>query len=352
MSRGLICRLLLGATLSSLATHGWAQLPPQPARQRRGSGVSNNLRWLQFRVVSGRFSISSQLFGRQVSSSTKNNGREEKLSINLSNGIPVFSYELATKDERVVINGTSSDELTVQREPRGMGTGSWLELIQPLRGPLTLSIQQDEDAEIKTVTASSLWLLALAEPDIMQQEMLPIVQMLQPDWKLADLASGLEAALLATAGQSRTAGRKVWGELVERLTNDRFAAREAADRELRGAGVAVMPYLRSLDRRQLSAEQRIRIRRIIDSIDVGIADDSVERIAFWMSWDPQTWFVLLDRSDSATRQIAARQLTMLIEEPLDFDPLADELVRREQLERLRPRFGMPAEAHSAASTAE
>ncbi len=344
MLRGPLCLLVLGGMLTACPTWSLAQVAPRVPRPQRGSGVSNNLRWLQFRVVSGRIVTSSQLFGRQVSSSTKNNGREENLSINLANGIPNFRYELGTQDERVTISGTNADEMTVRREPRGDSIEPLVELEQPIRGRLTLTIQGKEDAQPRVVAGTTLWHMVLAEPEIMQQVLLPIVEVLQPDWKLGDLATKLEPALLQTVGQQRASGRKAWGALVAELTNDRFAARESADRKLRSVGAAVTPYLSSLDRRQLSAEQQIRIRRIIDSLNHDVADNSVERIADWMSWDPRTWIMLLDRPNETTRQTAASQLALLLEEPLEFDPLADEGIRREQLKRLRARFDPPAPA--------
>ena len=68
---------------------------------------------------------------------------------------------------------------------------------------------------------------------------------------------GLAAARLLAGG-----GLEVKVLLVAKLDAPDFASRQAADRELRSLGVAVLPHLASLDRTQLAREQRRRLQRI------------------------------------------------------------------------------------------
>ena len=115
---------------------------------------------------------------------------------------------------------------------------------------------------------------------------------------------------------------------------------------------AIAPYLASLDHRQLTAEQRVRVRRIVAAVSRDTLDDSVEHIVSWLAWDAKAWYLLLSRDDEALRQAAAAQLAGLLDEPLDFDPAADAATRQQQLERLRPLFELPPAAEAADEPAE
>lgn len=295
------------------------------------------LRLIQFRVVSGRVLLTSQQIGRTISTTAKANGREESLSINLADGTPLLRYELGTNEERVVVSAAHGNELTVRREPRGDSLEPFLELTQPAHGPLSLTIRGKEATEPRVVQGGTLWHLALAEPTAVQQQLLPILEILQPDWKLATVAVKLEESLLRLAPRHRAANRAAWSALVTELGSDRYATRAAADRKLRSVGAAVVPYLNGLDRSRLSAEQQLRVRRIVAALAGNNADDSSERVADWLAWDPQAWLELLSREDEAVRRTAAGQMSLLLDAPIDFDPAAEPAVRAEQIQRLRPR---------------
>ena len=113
--------------------------------------------------------------------------------------------------------------------------------------------------------------------------------------------------------------------------------RENAERELSKAGQAVVPYLQSLDRKQLDAEQAARVRTLIETLSVGY-EDRADRIATWLSGDEQVWFSLLARPVEVKRRVAARQLASMLGTPIDFDPAAEATVRQQQWERLRARL--------------
>jgi hypothetical protein len=129
--------------------------------------------------------------------------------------------------------------------------------------------------------------------------------------------------------------------LVEQLGSATFSERRQAERELRAAGHIVLPYLESLDRARLDAEQRQRIRSLIDALEDG-REDRVDRMAVWLAGHEQTWLALLTRDDEAKRRIAAEQLASLVGEPVDFNPAADANTRRKQIEHLRELFDKPA----------
>jgi len=344
MSRGFFPVLLLGRLFSDPLCS--AAEPPHRVRSPQMVGP---LRLVQFRVISGRFAITSQHNGRSFSSSTKSNGRDENLSINLSDGMPQMRYELGTADERIVIATAQGSELTVRREPRGDSKEQFLELAQPAHGALSLAIGGKDATDARTVRAASIWHLALAEPEIVPQHVLPLLEILHPDWKLATIAGKLESTMLQIAPQRRAANRQAWSELVADLGSDRYATRIAADRKLRSAGAAVAPYLNGLERDRLTPEQLLSVRRIVTVLARNISDDTAERVADWLAWDPQAWFVLLSREDETVRRTAADQLALLLDAPLEFDPASEPAVRQRQLEKLQPRFS-PRPTNAAVET--
>jgi hypothetical protein len=95
--------------------------------------------------------------------------------------------------------------------------------------------------------------------------------------------------------------------------------------------------LQNLDRAQLDAEQSSRVRTLVESLSVGY-EDSTDRIAIWLAGDEQVWLSLLAREDVTRRRVAAGQLSLLLEEPIEFDPDALDAQRKLQIERLRVRL--------------
>jgi hypothetical protein len=128
-------------------------------------------------------------------------------------------------------------------------------------------------------------------------------------------------------------------ELVEQFKSPEFAARQAADRQLRAMGQSVIAFLERLDERQLNAEQRIRVRRI--KRDLIVQDgDTPARVASWLVQDKLVWVALLDNPDAERRAIASRHLTRLAGTTIRFDPLAEASLRQRQVQDLRDAYGM------------
>ncbi|HWA98844.1 MAG TPA: hypothetical protein VG713_10150, partial [Pirellulales bacterium] len=92
--------------------------------------------------------------------------------------------------------------------------------------------------------------------------------------------------------------------------------------------------LREAENGRLDAEQRFRLRAIIQSLAEEDGDDTVDRVSGLLAVDPYLWLALLERASLEARQIAAERLEGLLGEPVDFDPEADAETRRTQRERL------------------
>jgi hypothetical protein len=180
--------------------------------------------------------------------------------------------------------------------------------------------------------------LLLLEPEPARKYLIPILELLRPDWRLGDKAVEIEEELLQSASTGQLPDRHRWDALVRQLGDDRFARREAADRELRAAGPAVMPYLERLDFAKLEPEQQARVKRILSELAQDVDDDTVPQVAIGLSMEPIVWLGLLSRSDEGTRRQAAVELSILLGGPVDFDPAAAPAVRQVQITRLRARI--------------
>ena len=187
--------------------------------------------------------------------------------------------------------------------------------------------------------ARSIWRLLITQPKECQQHLLPLLEMLRPDWNLVDTAARVEQKLLQDATGDGVSNRARWAALVTQLGDESFAKREAADRALRTGNAGAVSYLRQLDVNRLDTEQQFRVGRIIEAMTVQNGDDSVEQAAAALAADPMVWCALLARSELSTRQTAARELVRLLGEPITVDPAAAPDTQKDRRELLRTRLG-------------
>jgi hypothetical protein len=168
--------------------------------------------------------------------------------------------------------------------------------------------------------------------------LLPRLDALRSDWLLGRRAQRLEQALVSTAVSDETPDFERLHTLVERLQHPRFAVRQAADQELRALGQVAAGFIAGLKRRRLSAEQRLRLRQIRQSLQVS-GGDTPTRTAAWLLGDKRVWVAMLESRELRSRQVAADHLAMLTGKSLEFDALASPAERDRQVHRLRAQLG-------------
>jgi len=293
-------------------------------------------RWIQFSIASGRVTLDGTRVGNIQSSNSDSNGRREQLSVRNDNGEPAMTYERTSADESLLFDLTSGDRVRIHRTPKGAGSAVPMEFVQLPNEKLVLTLGPADHQQ--AYRAASLWHLLIAQPQPCKQHLVPVLEMLRPDWKLAETAAKVEQRLLQGVGGAVAAERSRWAAWVAQLGDDRFAKREAADRALRAADPSVLSYLRQIEFGRLDAEQQFRVRRIIDALSGQSSDDSPEQVAAALSGDPLVWLALLGRPEPSTRQAAARQLATLLGEPIGVDPAADPATQQTQREQLRARI--------------
>ncbi len=100
-------------------------------------------------------------------------------------------------------------------------------------------------------------------------------------------------------------------------------------------------FLRQLDFKQLDAEQRFRVRRILEAFAQQSEIDSPEEIANTLADDPRVWLTFLERPEPHVRQFAFRRLTELLGQPPPLDPAAEPETQKPAREALREKILKP-----------
>jgi hypothetical protein len=239
------------------------------------------LHWVQFTMMSGRIVGSSAYVGTNVRVPWAGPiHRRERLEIDIApSGPPSLQYELLTPEEHLTVVLAHANELSIRRV-RSVDNHYAVDFRQLPGEPLMLELEQA--GAKRSWTAVSFWHLYIAEPEVVRGHLIPLLELLHPAWQLTASGASIEELLIERAQGRLQPDVQRWSRLVAALGSPRFSERQNAERELSKAGQAVVPYLQSLDRKQLDAEQAARVRTLIDTLSVGY-EDRADRIATWLS---------------------------------------------------------------------
>ncbi len=318
--------VVLSGTIS-----GWSQSPPLTG------GLVSRINWVRFEILLGRFTVISSRYGPHRFASPENDDNEvhETLTVNGDAQFADIRYERITPEQYLLVEHHPRRTTTIHQDPRGDSKLSSLRFTQTARGKLTLVVHSP--ASRRQYSANSIWHLLLAEPELYRTELVPIFDLLRPDWRLIGTAEQIEASLFTAAQNAQPHANEQVSRLVAELAHSSFKRRQAADRDLRALGLTALPALNRLKASEIDAEQRMRIKRIEESFDLQTGD-TPERVATWLLEDRTIWVALLAHRDTVKRQAAAQYLNGVCPAPIGFNPLATEEQRRQQIERLQEQF--------------
>jgi hypothetical protein len=326
-----IVQTLVGAALL-LAAALQAQEPPP---------IGNLLaqaKWLRFEITGGRIEVVSERCNQSQheAEGVAADGTRQKLCVAsaAARGFTVHSgltmhYAAENGDTRLQLNLDATGQFAIRRLPAEAANSASVELLQSA-DKVTLAIGGQPP---RSFEADNLWQLLLAERQACESHLLPMLAEFSLLGDLERQISQVEAALLASAGADVQRDRQAWQQCVNRLASPRFAERQAADQELRADGQAVLAFLRQLDPRQLSGEQKSRVRALLRDLPGG-GPDTPAIAAQWLVADKRVWRALLARGELAQRIAAAEHLGHLCGRPIAFDPAASDERRAQQLAEL------------------
>lgn len=243
----------------------------------------------------------------------------------------LVAYEWREGDRRLSLDVDSGGQLIIC----STDGDTKVSYLQPASGKVTLEIS-GKATETDKRCAASLWHLLLIERDLCRQHLIPMIDRLQPSWRLEEQVALIEQSLTANAGFDVLARRRQWETWVDQLASDSFAERQQADHALRSAGQSVLSLLRELDSSQFDAEQRRRIRAILEDV-ADLNSDSPERVAGWLLENKAVWLAILERGPPELRLAAAEHLGSLVGKPV-FDPQATPDQVQAQLTALRAKL--------------
>lgn len=295
------------------------------------SRLSIRLNWVQFTVVGGRITARTTYLDTNMSATSSDaTGRRESMSLDVSAGVPSVQYRLITANERLSIEASGGERITIERT--GAGGKRRVEFVQLPGQPISFIVEMDGSR--RSYQSQSIWQLMLEAPRDCQEHLLPLLDLMRPGWNLRTQTLTIEQLLLRTALKNKQHDYKQWERWVDQLGNPQFSQRQAAERRLVDAGPATRSFLMRFDRRKLDAEQRWRIRRVLDAIGE-LQEDTSERTADDLLTEPAVWLALFDRDDLGTRRTAAKQLRLLLGSETDVDPQGSPETRKGQAAKIR-----------------
>ncbi len=288
--------------------------------------------WTRFDVILGRITALNPRY-RQVNTvfdGSAAKGTRESLSLQVDDGVPSLNYELLSSNTRIRIEVNCGNHVIVQQN--SLDDSRHITYEQPAEGRVVFEV--DASGERQTYTAQNLWELILAEPTACQTHLLPLLNLMRPNWQLVKRAAQLESALVRAAKSELSLDQQKLDDLVKQLGSRRFKQRHVADRKLRASGQVILAYLDRLDESHLDGEQRRRIRNIKRDL-VFSGEDTPERVAMWLIDSPSVWLILMDRPTASTRETATKHLARITDRPIEFSTDASAKERRELISQLR-----------------
>ena len=309
------------------------QVQPCASQEIHSSDLIQRLNWVRFELVRGRI-ISRDTRQGQSRSATVTNAKQksrEEVTLKIVGGNPLFAYQYQDEKQKIQIELVNHNRLLIKRTPAAETNWTRVAFHQSEQGTISLVITEDQDSV--TYVANHLWQLILKHPDPCRQHLYPLLKLLRADWQLDQWSEQVETNLVRLASFDAHPEYGQLQELIEQLSHPQFRRRQSADRQLRAMGQPVASYLSQLNTDRMTSEQRLRIRRICQSLNTR-GGDTPEGVTAWLLSSPRIWFIFMSRPDHDVRSIAYQQLVRLVQRKVVFNPAADPRERQLQLGRI------------------
>lgn len=283
----------------------WGQEAVKPASR----SLFARANWAEWEVVFGRLVlVRPKHFQSRTQTVGSDEGPYESLSLSVREGIPSIFYEGRSAERQLnleIIDGTTAE---LFQQPND-STGTAVRFSQRPGQPIRLVVGESPAA--REFQATTLWHLLLAEPEVCREHLLPILESFRPHWNLGETADQVETALYAFVhDQPELLSRERVRASVRRLSSPSFRERQAAERELKAFGPAVVSHLQRLRAEDLDAEQRHRVASVLNGLMVHNGDQP-RRVAAWLCDNEPLWVILLSRASESQREVALRHLAQL-----------------------------------------
>lgn len=322
-------------TRSSFVMIGIMLIPIQSAwsQEIQSNDLVQRLNWIRFELVQGRIITRDTRQGQSRSATATNEKKKirEEVTLKIVGGTPLFQYRYEDTKQAIQIELINNNHLVMKRTRTENADGPSVEVQQPEQGPLRMTIVQGPSSRV--YSGKHLWQLMLSHPDPCRKHLFPLLELLRSDWQLEQWSEQVETSLIRMASYHTHPEYDHLQQLIEQLADPSFRIRQSADRQLRGLGQPVISYLNQLNTDDMTTEQRLRIRRICQSLTTR-SGDTPEAVSAWLLSSPRIWFILMNRPENDVREIAHQQLSRLVQKKLTFTPAASLEQRQAQLGRI------------------
>ncbi len=294
--------------------------------------------WVHFDMVSGRIRARRAHYIKSKTAAVRTSGAgvNQSLRVAFDRFYPTVRYERLDAGQSFILE-MEDNGLIVQSELFRPDHPVSVSYVQTKSGTHELTVRETESE--RRYRAPSFWHLILAEPAACREHLLPILENLHRDWHLDQAARHLKETLRDMSTRDLQLTQRQFNLLVGQLDSDRYRDRQAADRRLRDMGRIATSYLAQINPAGLSAEQQLRVRRILFDLATD-QPDTARSVAVELAGNPAVFVILLEDEDADTRAAAAAHLAIILERPLDIDPHGDKEVRARQVDQICRQLGI------------
>jgi hypothetical protein len=270
-----------------LATAGWGLMSgaseSTPSESKRFVPAS----LARFELVLGRLQLSTEHFriGAAFERSLLEDGRERIRSISISTyrGRPTLLFRDSGGDEEVQLSFRADRKVDIQQSVGSDRNRYTLIYHQSDEGPVAFSVVFYDGRDPLEFKSSSLWHLALEQPQVFDEYLRPCLARLDPNWPIKHLATTIRPLKKSAEQESDT---QAFDRLIEQLDADLSKDRSAAMSQLEAMGVTAEPRLRQSLSTDLTSQQEQSVRRLLSSLQP-VGNDTPMRIAVWLSGELQ-----------------------------------------------------------------
>ncbi len=303
--------------LSTLDVASFAQGRPAGDRlstSRSGpddSGFFASAGVVRFQLVQGRLCLDC-LRHRKGSQSCERDGVFESITVTAERGIPSMHYVCQSESHQLTLSVQEAQAMRIESWFPKSGERAILD--QPEVGALTW--QHTREGHTEEYQGLNLLHLRHANAEAFDDHFGWLIQRLLRGESLQTISESAEQIMLKELPLDSPINEDEVRRCVEQLRAGRRATRIDAERQLLAWGTPVVPALRTVLNGDLDAEQRERVRRIIERLRP-MVPDTPATLAKLLINDHAYWTRIAGGLTNRQLQLANRHLTQFGAQPIE-----------------------------------
>lgn len=266
-----------------------------------------------FRLVLGRIEMDSVRYrkgtiNRNTGPTANPAATSETLTIDATRGMPRLHFTRHSRHQRATLDINERGRLAIESE---IGDER-VSLVQAPHRPIV--VQYGVGQESMTWVADTWIHFYVSHPATYTKHFQPLVDDLIRGTPLHQLVDTAHARSLTELADAAVTSDAVLWHSIERLGASQRTTRIEAQRELHQCGISLLPRLRQIDPQRLDAEQRDRLRQVIQQLTPS-GEDCESRIAAMIRDDSAYWLAAESRLSGPERILVSNRLSGLALSP-------------------------------------